>query len=387
MVTLSFLKRLVLLFSMLIAPAASSADVLPPPPQLAAKSWVLMDAASGAVLVDQLGSQRLPPASLTKLMTSHVAALELQRGRLKEDDLVLISEKAWRMGGSKMFVMVGNQVAVSDLMRGIIVQSGNDASIALAEHIAGGEETFASMMNQEAKRLGLADTNFANATGWPDPTHYSSALDMAKLARAIILEDPAHYSLYKEKEFVWNNIRQPNRNLLLWRDPSVDGLKTGHTEEAGYCLVASANRNGQRLIAVVFGTGSEGARATETATLLGYGFNFFDSKIFFKKGETVQSVDIWKGAARTAKAGVATDFAAALPKRASEGYQTRIVLAEADVVAPVAAGAPLGRVELVGADGKVVMQAPLVALEAVEEGGFFRRVWDSIRLFFRGLFG
>jgi serine-type D-Ala-D-Ala carboxypeptidase (penicillin-binding protein 5/6) len=387
MTTPNFLHRLVLLVCTLIMPIASGADTVPPPPQLAAKSWVLMDAASGSVLVDQLGSQRLPPASLTKLMTSHVAALELQRGRLKETDLVTISEKAWRMGGSKMFVMVGDKVAVHDLLRGIIVQSGNDASIALAEHIAGGEETFASMMNQEAKRLGLADTHFANATGWPDPAHYSSALDMAKLARAIILEDPAHYSLYKEKEFVWNNIKQPNRNLLLWRDPSVDGLKTGHTEEAGYCLVASANRNGQRLIAVVFGTDSENARATETATLLGYGFNFFDSKVFFKKGEAVQSVDVWKGAARSVKVAVAADFSAALPKRASEGYQTRVVLKEGDIVAPVAAGAPLGRVELLGADGKVVTQAPLVALETVEEGGFFRRMWDGIRLFFRGLFG
>jgi D-alanyl-D-alanine carboxypeptidase (penicillin-binding protein 5/6) len=210
---------------------------------------------------------------------------------------------------------------------------------------------------------------------------------MAKLARAIILEDPEHYALYAEKEFVWNNIKQPNRNLLLWRDPTVDGLKTGHTEEAGYCLVASAKRDGQRLIAVVFGTDSEEARATETAKLLGYGFNFFDSKTFFRKGETIQTVDVWKGAARTVKAGVAADFAAALPKRASEGYQTRVVFKEGDVVAPVAASAPLGRVELVSADGKVVMQAPLVALDAVEEGGFFRRMWDGIRLFFRGLFG
>ena len=382
----NFLHRLVLLACTLIVPIASGADAVPPPPQLAAKSWVLMDAASGAVLVDQLGSQRLPPASLTKLMTSHVAALELQRGRLKEDDVVLISEKAWRMGGSKMFVMVGDKVAVKDLLRGIIVQSGNDASIALAEHIAGGEETFAAMMNQEARRLGLADTHFANATGWPDPTHHSSALDMAKLARAIVIEDPQHYALYAEKEFVWNNIKQPNRNLLLWRDPTVDGLKTGHTEEAGYCLVASGKRDGQRLIAVVFGTDSEEARATETAKLLGYGFNFFDSKTFFRKGETIQTVDVWKGAARSVKAGVAADFAAALPKRASEGYQTRVVRTTADVVAPVAAGAPLGRVELVSADGKVVMQAPLVALEAVDEGGFFRRLWDGIRLFFRGLF-
>jgi len=364
----------------------SAAAAVPPPPQLAAKSWVLMDAASGSVLVDHQGNTRLPPASLTKLMTSHVAALELQRGRLKEDDRVLISEKAWRMGGSKMFVMVGDQVAVRDLLRGIIVQSGNDASIALAEHIAGGEETFASMMNEEARRLGMADTHFANATGWPDPTHHSSALDMAKLARAIILEDPAHYSLYKEKEFVWNNIKQPNRNLLLWRDPSVDGLKTGHTEEAGFCLVASAKRNDQRLIAVVFGTGSEAARATETAKLLGYGFNFFESKTFFKKGEAVQTFDVWKGAARSVKAGVASDFAAALPKAESAAYQTRIVPGAADVIAPLAAGAKLGTVELVSADGKVVMQQPLVALEAVEQGGFFRRVWDGIRLFFRGLF-
>jgi D-alanyl-D-alanine carboxypeptidase (penicillin-binding protein 5/6) len=380
----NILHGLVLLLGTTTAVVAAT---VPPPPQLAAKSWVLMDSASGSVLVDHQGSQRLPPASLTKLMTAHVAALELQRGRIKEDDLVNISEKAWRMGGSKMFVMVGNQVAVSDLLRGIIVQSGNDASIALAEHIAGGEETFAAMMNQEANRLGLTDTHFVNATGWPAEGHYSSALDMAKLARAIIREDPTHYAMYAEKEFVWNDIRQPNRNLLLWRDPSVDGLKTGHTEEAGYCLVASAERDGQRMIAVVFGTDSEDARAAETAKLLGYGFNFFESRTFFKKGETVQSVDVWKGAARTVKAGVAEDFAAALPKRAGDEYQTRIVLSDGDLIAPVAAGATLGQVELLGADGKVVMQAPLVALEAVEQGGFFRRIWDSIRLFFRGLLG
>jgi D-alanyl-D-alanine carboxypeptidase (penicillin-binding protein 5/6) len=387
MTTPYFPQRLVLLFSLLVAPAAWSADIVPPPPQLAAKSWVLMDAASGSVLVDHQGNTRLPPASLTKLMTSHVAALELQRGRIKENDLVTISEKAWRMGGSKMFVKVGNQVAVSDLLRGIIVQSGNDASIALAEHLAGGEDTFAAMMNQEAKRLGLADTHFVNATGWPAEGHYSSALDMAKLARAIVIEDPEHYALYAEKEFVWNGIKQPNRNLLLWRDPTVDGLKTGHTEEAGYCLVASSKHDGQRLIAAVFGTDSENARATETAKLLAYGFNFFDSKTFFKQGETVQSVVVWKGAARTLKAGVAADFAAALPKRTSREVQTRIVLAEGEVVAPVVAGAPLGRIELVDGDGKVVMQAPLVALEAVEEGGFFRRMWDGIRLYFKGLFG
>ena len=381
----SFLQRLVLIFSVLLAPAAWGADAIPPPPQLAAKSWVLLDVASGSILVDHQGATRLPPASLTKLMTAHVAALELQRGRIKESDLVTISEKAWRMGGSKMFVQVGDQIAVSDLLRGIIVQSGNDASIALAEHLAGGEDTFAALMNQEAKRLGLADTLFLNATGWPAEGHYSSALDMAKLARAIVIEDPVHYAMYAEKEFVSSGIKQPNRNLLLWRDPTVDGLKTGHTEEAGYSMVASSKRDGMRLVASVFGTDSENARATETAKLLAYGFNFFDSKTFFKQGETVQTLAVWKGAARTVKAGVKADFAAALPKRTSGDYQTRIVLPEDEPVAPIAAGAPLGRVELVSADGKVVMQAPLVALEAVEEGGFFRRMWDSIRLFFKGL--
>jgi D-alanyl-D-alanine carboxypeptidase (penicillin-binding protein 5/6) len=286
-----------------------------------------------------------------------------------------------------MFVHVGDQIAVSDLLRGVIVQSGNDASIALAEHIAGGEETFAAMMNEEAKRLGLVDTQFVNATGWPAEGHYSSALDMARLARAIVIEDPEHYAMYAEKEFVWSGIKQPNRNLLLWRDPSVDGLKTGHTEEAGYCLVASAKRDGQRLIAAVFGTDSEASRAAETAKLLGYGFNFFESKTFFAKGETVETVAVWKGAARTVKAGVDTDFAAALPKRTSEGYQTRVAMAAGHLIAPVAVGATVGQVELVDAEGKVVMQAPLVALESVEEGGFFRRIWDSIRLFFKGLLG
>jgi D-alanyl-D-alanine carboxypeptidase (penicillin-binding protein 5/6) len=383
----ALLTRPIFLILLLLVPFAVRAQGLPPPPSLAAKSWVLMDVASGAVLVNHEGSVRLPPASLTKLMTSHVAALELQRGRLKENDLVLVSEKAWRMGGSKMFIRVGNQVAVKDLLQGIIVQSGNDASIALAEHIAGGEDTFAAMMNDEAKRLGLADTRFVNATGWPAEGHYSSALDMAKLARAIILEDPAHYALYKEKEFVWNDIRQPNRNLLLWRDPSVDGLKTGHTEEAGYCLVASAERNGQRLIAVVFGTTSEEARAQETAKLLGYGFNFFESKVFYRQGETIQTVEVWKGAASSVKVGVASNFAAALPKRAAGGYQARVVLLAGERIAPIEKGAALGRVELVNAEGKVVSQAPLVALESVEQGGFFRRLWDGLRLFFRGLFG
>src|SRR5690606_2322072 len=228
-----------------VPPAAMAVEqAIPAPPQLAAKSYVLMDAASGKVLVDNNGDERLPPASLTKLMTAYIATLEINRGQIREQDLVTVSEKAWRTGGSRMFIQVGSQVTVDDLLHGVIIQSGNDASVALAEHIAGSEESFAEMMNQSATRLGLQNTHFRNATGLPDPEHYSSAHDMAKLARAIIYQDPEHYAVYAQKEFLWNNINQPNRNRLLWRDKSVDGLKTGHTDEAGYCLVASAVRDG-----------------------------------------------------------------------------------------------------------------------------------------------
>jgi serine-type D-Ala-D-Ala carboxypeptidase (penicillin-binding protein 5/6) len=289
------------------------------------------------------------------------------------------------MGGSKMFVHVGDQITVKDLLRGIIVQSGNDASIALAERLAGSEDTFAAMMNQEAKRLGLADTHFLNATGWPAEGHYSSALDMAKLARAIVIEDPEHYAMYAEKEFVWSGIKQPNRNLLLWRDPSVDGLKTGHTEEAGYCLVASAKRDGQRLIASVFGTASEAARAAETAKLLTYGFNFFESKVFHKQGEVLADAPLWKGAARTVKAGLNADLAVSVAKGTADTLSTQLLL-EPTLVAPVQQGQVIGKVEIRQGD-TVLQQADVVALEGVEEGGFFRRIWDSIRLFFKGLFG
>ena len=372
--------RLLVLFSCLIATSAWSAIAVPPPPPLAAKSWVLMDAATGNVLVDHQGSLRLPPASLTKLMTSHVAALAMQQGRIKETDLVTISEKAWRMGGSKMFVQVGDKVAVKDLLRGIIVQSGNDASVALAEHIAGGEDTFAAMMNQEAKRLGLTNTHFMNATGWPAPEHYSSALDMAKLARAIVIEDPKHYALYAEKEFLWNGIKQPNRNLLLWRDPSVDGLKTGHTEEAGYCLVASAQRNGQRFIAVVFGTASEAARAAEAATLLGYGFNFFESRTFYKKGAVLANAPVWKGAARTVKVGLTHNLAVTVPRGTAHTLSPQMTI-KPQLIAPLKAGDVVGKLEI-RQGGKVLQSTNVVALENVQQGGFFRRTWDSMRMKF-----
>lgn len=383
--SLNPMRLFVYLFAAALALPFTAVQAQVPPPQLAAKSWVLIDAASGNVLVDHQGSMRLPPASLTKLMTSHVAALELQRGRIKERDLVVISEKSWRMGGSKMFVHVGDRVAVSDLLRGIIVQSGNDASIALAEHLAGGEDTFAAMMNQEAKRLGMTDSRFVNATGWPADGHYSSALDMAKLARAIILEDPEHYSMYAEKEFVWSGIKQPNRNLLLWRDPSVDGLKTGHTEEAGYCLVASAKRDGMRLIASVFGTDSENARAVETAKLLAYGFNFFENRTFHKQRAVIAEVPVWKGAARTVKASVGADLAISVARGTADTLSTRMVL-KPMLIAPVKQGDIIGNIEILQGN-TVLNRADIIALESVEQGGFFRRIWDSIRLFFKGLFG
>jgi D-alanyl-D-alanine carboxypeptidase (penicillin-binding protein 5/6) len=364
----------------LIAPPAWAAPVIPPPPQLDAKSYVLMDAASGNVLVNQGGDTRLPPASLTKLMTAYIATLEMRRGRIRESDPVTISEKAWRMAGSRMFVEVGKQVSVSDLFHGIIIQSGNDASVALAEHIAGSEEAFAALMNGEARRLGMRNSHFSNATGWPAPDHYSTARDMAILARAIIAADPAHYAIYAQKYFLWNGIQQPNRNLLLWRNDGVDGLKTGHTEAAGYCLVASAQRNGQRLIASVFGTVSEAARATETAKLLGYGFLFYESRVFHKRGVALIRAPLWKGAAPTVRAGVAADLGISVARGELAGLTTRIV-PRTGLIAPVKRGQVIGSVQIRQRD-RVLKQVDLVALENVGEGGFFRRLWDTLRLFF-----
>jgi D-alanyl-D-alanine carboxypeptidase (penicillin-binding protein 5/6) len=382
---ITFVHRLFLLVLLAVTPAAWAVEqVVPAPPQLAAKAWLLMDADSGNVLVEQNADERLPPASLTKLMTAYIATLEINRGQIGEKDLVNISEKAWRTGGSRMFVQVNTQVSMSDLLHGIIIQSGNDASVAVAEHIAGSEDAFADLMNSTAQKLGMANSHFMNATGLPHPEHHSSARDMALLARAIIKEDPAHYAIYAQKEFLWNNIKQPNRNLLLWRDKTVDGLKTGHTEEAGYCLVASAVRDGQRLIAVVFGTSSEQARAAETQKLLTYGFRFFETRQFYAKGAELTQAPVWKGAERQLKAGLAEDLTLTLPRGQMDKLQASMSL-QPMIEAPVAAGQEVGKVEVRLGD-KLVHSAPLVALEAIEEGGIFRRLWDSIRLFFYGLF-
>jgi D-alanyl-D-alanine carboxypeptidase (penicillin-binding protein 5/6) len=381
----SFAQRVSLSLLLLTAPVTWAAQmVIPAPPQLAANSYVLMDAASGNILVEHNADERLPPASLTKLMTAYLATLDINRGQIKETDMVRISEKAWRMGGSKMFIEVGKEVSVDDLLHGIIIQSGNDASVALAEHIAGSEEAFADLMNASAERLGMSNSQFRNATGWPDPEHYSSAHDMAKLARAIIYEDPAHYAIYAQKEFFWNGIKQPNRNLLLWRDKTVDGLKTGHTDEAGYCLVSSAVRDGMRLVSVVFGTNSEQARAAETQKLLTYGFRFFETRTFYQKGSELAQAQVWKGAARQLKAGLANDLTLTLPKGQLDKLQAGMTL-NPQLIAPIQTGDVIGKVEVKLGD-EVVHSADLVALDTVEEGGVFRRLWDSIRLFFYALF-
>ncbi|MDH4570533.1 D-alanyl-D-alanine carboxypeptidase [Pseudomonas sp. BN414] len=382
----SFAKRVLLPAALLIvAPVSMAAQqIIPSPPQLAAKSYVLMDAQSGQVLVENNGDQRLPPASLTKLMTAYIATLEIRKGQIGESDPVTISEHAWRTGGSRMFVQVNTQVTLSDLLHGIIIQSGNDASVAVAEHIAGSEDAFADMMNTTAEKLGMTNSHFMNATGLPNPEHYSTAHDMATLARGIIYEDPAHYAIYSQKEFFWNNIKQPNRNLLLWRDKTVDGLKTGHTDEAGYCLVASAVRDNMRLIAVVFGTNSEQARAAETQKLLTYGFRFFETQTFYQKGAELAKAQVWKGAVREAKAGLAQDLTLTLPKGQAKKLQASMTL-NPQLIAPIKQGDVIGKVE-VKMEDQVVHSADLIALETVEEGGFFRRLWDSIRLFFYGLF-
>ncbi|MGE6527520.1 D-alanyl-D-alanine carboxypeptidase family protein [Pseudomonas sp. NPDC077382] len=380
----TFVHRLFLLTVLAVAPTAWAEPIIPSPPQLAAKSYVLMDAASGKVLVENAGDERLPPASLTKLMTAYIATLEIKKGQISESDMVTVSEKAWRTGGSRMFIQVNTQVSVDDLLHGIIIQSGNDASVAMAEHIAGSEEAFADLMNSTAQRLGMSNTHFMNATGLPHPDHYSSAADMAKLARAIIHEDPAHYGIYAQKEFFWNNIKQPNRNLLLWRDKTVDGLKTGHTEEAGYCLVASAVRDDMRLITAVFGTNSEQARAAETQKLLTYGFRFFETRTFYQKGVELATSRVWKGQQDQVSAGLANDLTMTLPRGQMDKLQAGLTF-NPELTAPIQQGDVVGKVE-VSLDGQVVQSTDLIALQTVEEGGLFSRLWDSIQLFFFNLF-
>ncbi|MFW3614375.1 D-alanyl-D-alanine carboxypeptidase family protein [Billgrantia antri] len=378
------LLGLLLVVSQALAQAVPQPQTLiPASPQIAAKSWILLDADSGRVLAEHNADERLPPASLTKLMTAYLVERELNRGNISLDDTVRVSENAWRTGGSKMFIEVNTEVSIRDLLYGIIIQSGNDASVAVAEHLAGGEEPFADMMNQHASRLGLSNTQFVNATGLPHPEHYSTARDLALLSQYIIDDYPEHYAIYAEKYFTYNDIRQPNRNRLLWRDPTVDGLKTGHTDEAGYCLVASAERDGMRLISVVMGTSSEEARAQETQKLLSYGFRYYETLELYEQGAVLNTPRIWGGEKNELRVGVDRDVAMTLPRARNQELSARLDL-RPDLTAPISLGDRVGTLEVRLGD-EIVGEQPLVALESIEEGGLFKRLFDQVRRFFSSL--
>ena len=377
---LLFRHTFLLILSLLVA-AQALAQQLPVPPALAAKSWLLLEMGSGQVLTAEKPNERLEPASLTKLMTAYLTFSAIQQKTIARDQLLPVSEKAWKTGGSKMFVRVDTQVPVDELLKGMIVQSGNDACVTLAEGIAGSEENFAQMMNREAQRLGMKSSNFTNATGLPDANLYTTAHDLSLLASALIRDYPEDYKkYYSMKEYRYSNITQPNRNRLLWLDPSVDGVKTGHTEAAGYCLISSALRDKRRLLSVVLGTKSDAARASESLKLLNWGFIAYDSVTIFSKDQTVASLRVWKGSQNEVKAGFTADFSIAVPKGYADKVQSQFV-AQPRLIAPIQTGQTLGTLK-VTVDGKIYGEYPVVALEEVTLAGFFGRLIDTIRLWF-----
>lgn len=359
--------------------------ILPAPPQLAAEGYLLIDAATGTSLVEFNADQRLPPASLTKIMTSYVAEKEIERGTITLDDEVDVSVKAWRMEGSRMFIQEGTKVRLADILRGIIIQSGNDASVALAEHVAGSEEAFADVMNQYAQQLGMKDTHFVNATGLPDENHYTTASDLSRLTVALINEFPEHYKIYSEKYFTYSDIRQPNRNRLLMRDSSVDGVKTGHTEAAGFCLVASAVRGDMRLVSVVMGASSEEGRAAESQKLLTYGFRYFETARLYRADEALRQVRVWGGQHGSVKLGLTADVVMTIPKGVRDELQAQIQI-QKEIHAPIEKGDELGSLT-VSLPDKDDISVPLTALNGVQEAGLLARIWDSILLFFVSIFG
>jgi len=382
MITRILLLALSLTF--LAAQASAQSVLIPSPPQVAGSSWVLMDPLSGRVIMEYNSDERLPPASLTKMMTAYIVERELDEGRISLSDMVPISVKAWQTGGSRMFVREGTEVSVGKLLKGVIIQSGNDATVALAEHIAGSEDAFVDIMNQQAQLLGMKNTHFENATGLPAENHYSTAYDLALLAKAIIQDYPENYDLYAEKHFTYNNIRQPNRNTLLWRDESVDGLKTGHTEEAGYCLVASAKRENTRLIATVMGTNSADARAQEVQKMLNYGFRYYQSELLFRAGQELVDTRVWGGEQDQVSVGMAEDVYVTIPRGSRDSLESVVDL-DSVIKAPINVGDELGRVS-VTLNGETLVDKPALALTEVPEGGLFKRLWDAIKLFFVQLF-
>ncbi|TXT32362.1 MAG: D-alanyl-D-alanine carboxypeptidase (penicillin-binding protein 5/6) [Rhodocyclaceae bacterium] len=375
-----FRKTTLLALSFAFA-AQALAQQLPVPPSLAAKSWLLLEMGSNQVLTAEKSDERLEPASLTKLMTAYLTFAALHKKTLALEQPLPVSEKAWRTGGSKMFVRVDTQVPVEDLIKGMIVQSGNDACVTLAEGIAGSEENFAQMMNREAQRLGMNASSFRNSTGLPDPEHYTTARDLSLLASALIRDFPEEYKkYYSMKEYTYNGITQPNRNRLLYIDPTVDGVKTGHTEAAGYCLISSALRDKRRLLSVVLGTSSDSARASESQKLLNWGYISYDSVTLYAKDQAVATLRAWKGAQSEVKAGFANDLSIAVPKSYADKVKSDFV-AEPRLIAPIEVGQKLGVLK-VSIDGKVYGEYPVVALENVPLGNIFIRILDTIRLWF-----
>ncbi len=359
---------------------ALASPAVPAPPQVSASHYILQDFHTGHVLAEKGADERVEPASITKLMSAYLVFRELKEGRLTLDTPVTISKKAWKMPGSRTFVEVGKRVPVEVLLKGMIIQSGNDATVALAEQVAGSEDTFASLMNQQAEALGMTGTHFVNSTGLPDPEHYTTARDIATLARAVIRDFPDYYRLYSEKKFTWNNITQYNRNKLLWRDKSVDGIKTGHTESAGYCLTASALRDGMRLVSVVLGDKSEEARATSTQALLNYGFRFFETRRLYDAGATLKEIRVWKGTVEQLPLGLDAPLWLTFPRGHYKSLEAVMERAEA-VTAPVAEGVALGTLQ-VKLEGEVLAEEPLVALQAVPEGSLWQQLRDSVLLWF-----
>ena len=359
----------------------AAAKPIPNPPALDATSYYLVDFDSGRVLAEKEPDKHIEPASITKLMTSYLVDKAIADGDIALDEMVTISEKAWRMKGSKMFVEVGKKVSVEELLKGLIIQSGNDASVALAEHVAGSESAFAGYMNHQAQLLGMTNTNFVNSTGWPDENHYSSARDIAILTHAVIRDFPESYRYYKEREYTFNKIRQFNRNRLLWRDETVDGVKTGHTESAGFCLVASAQREDMRLISVVIGTDSDKARTQSSQSMLNYGFRFYETHKLYRSEEVLKTSRIWYGEQEQVGLGVGKDIYITIPRGRYRDLDASMEV-DSEISAPVARGQQLGVVNI-KLDDEVMLSEDIVAMQDVGEGSFFTRAMDSIKLMFR----
>tara|TARA_B100001057_G_scaffold476987_1_gene545689 strand:- start:500 stop:1654 length:1155 start_codon:yes stop_codon:yes gene_type:complete len=359
-------------------------SMVPKAPKLNLESYILLEASTNTVIAEFNSDNQISPASMTKVMTGYVIADQIASGAISLDDKVLISEKAWKTGGSKMFIEAGKRISVRDLLSGIVIQSGNDATIAMAEYVAGSEEGFVDFMNAYASELGLSNTLFQNAVGWTDPNHFSSAKDLANITKEMINNFPDHYATYKEKEFTHSGIRQLNRNKLLWRDDTVDGVKTGHTESAGYCLISSAKRNDMRLIAVVAGSPSENERLTASQRLLEYGFRFYATQKLISKDDEVTFAKVWGGKMDKVALGAKKDILLTLP-RADFKYLKANYNFENNIQAPISEGDEIGMIEFFSND-QLVLSTPLVAIESVEAKGFFGRIWARIIFWIMSLF-